>query len=66
MPAVCSHAAAVIALFEGWHEVTELDVERDLVRRLPDQDDGGPALEDADEEERVPLRVKRWQRWVAS
>ncbi len=52
--------------FDGWHEVRELDVERDVVRLRRKENDDGPALDDADDEERLPVRRRRWHEWLAS
>jgi hypothetical protein len=51
---------------DGWHEVAELDVERDVVRLRRKENDDGPALDEADDEERLPFRCRRWHEWLAS
>lgn len=51
---------------DGWHEVAELDVERDLVRLRRKEIDDGPPLDEADDEERLPSRRRRWHEWLAS
>lgn len=66
MHAVPFYAPSVVSLIDGWHEVTELDVERDVVRLRRRENDDGPALDDADDDDRLPLQIGRWHQWLAS
>ncbi|MBW3640071.1 MAG: hypothetical protein KY451_09515 [Actinobacteria bacterium] len=66
MPADPVHVLLAGQPLDGWHEVAELDVERDVVRLRRKENDDGPALEEADEEERLPSRCRRWHEWLAS